>query len=188
MTNDLKMRQLLENIASGNGTPVEKFLLKKFGEKEGIRLIKLISGSELKYDNYKVKFLKAVNDNSKDYPYYIQLIDLKDNEQGMINYNIFPEDPRYIRMAFKENHVKDDMNTTLNTMLQFVDEIAMKIEAKVIDVPYPVKNEIAIYRQHKYEPFTDHPTEKSDYIYNKYDIRHCKTNILGLFDIENENA
>ena len=183
----LSLREVLSNIANGNQSPVEKFLLKKFGPKDGLALIKFLSDGEVKNEEYKIKFSKVGYENSPETSYTIDLKDLKNKELGKINYNIYPEDPRYIRMAFSENHDKDDLQT-LNAMLQLIDEIAMKIEAKLVDAPYPFKSEVAIYRQHKYEPFTNHPSEKSDYVYNKYDIKHCKTNMLGLFDSENENA
>ena len=39
----LSLREVLSNIANGNQSPVEKFLLKKFGPKDGLALIKFLS-------------------------------------------------------------------------------------------------------------------------------------------------
>ena len=73
-------------------------------------------------------------------------------------------------------------------MLKIIDEIAKKIDAKLIQAPCPQKAECSIYRQHKYEPFSDHPIDNSELTYDKYDIRHCKSNILGLFGTEHERS
>ena len=150
--------------------------------------------------DFNVKFTKITNDDneltlniattpsSNTERYLISLYSKKNELIGKLTFNIFPDDPRYIRMAFTEIHEKDDVKT-LDLLLQMIDEIAMKIEAKVVDAPFPLKSEQAVYRQHKYEPFSAHATG-SDRIYNKYNTNHCKTNMLGLadlFDKEIEN-
>ncbi len=185
MDNKLKLREIVNNISNGNGSPVEKYLLKKLGQDKGLEFVKFISAHQLHVGNILVDLEKITDEKEQtNNKYTIQLFDKKGKQVGRLNYNIHTDDPRYIRVSFKELHNKDDLET-LDLMLKFIDEIAMKVEAKVVDAPYPLKSEQSIYRQHKYEPFSSHATG-SDRMYNKYDIKHCKTNLLGLIDEENE--
>ena len=186
----------MQKISQNKLNPTEEFLFKKFGKEKGLDLIKFLSSGKVNYDEYNISFSKYKKEIEEVTPrdkkifqeeYYVSKLYSKNDVAGQINFSIFPSDPKYIRMVFSESHVNDNLKT-LDVMLKIIDEIAMKIDAKLVDGPYPNKGEQAVYRQHKYEPFTDHPSEKSDYVYNKYDIRHCKTDILGLFDDGKENA
>ena len=196
MEKELSLQEIMENISENRLNSTEEFFVKKFGKEKGINLIKFLSSAEAEYDEYKIKFAKyrketeeqAVLKNIiKIEEYYNVKLLIKDAVVGQMNFSIFTLDPKFVRMVFSASYSNDNLKT-LDLLLKIIDEIAMKIDAKLVDGPYPSKGEQAIYRQHKYEPFTDHPSEKSDYVYNKYDIRHCKTDILGLFDYGNENS
>lgn len=190
---ELSLQEVLQNISENKLNAAEEFFIKKFGKEKGLEFIKFLSDGKAQFEDYRINFQKILNEeetasisqNLKTEEFYSAKLYNKDLS-GLLKFNIFVADPKYIRMAFSETREKDE-SKTLDIMLKIIDEIAMKIDAKLVQAPYPAKNEQSVYRQHKYEPFTDHPVDKTDYTYDKYDIKHCKSNILGLNELLNHN-